>query len=329
VIDGQNGGFIGIDGPDAPANRRGTVILGGVFQHFGNATGPLWATPLIVRSNGVVEGTEFRENFNSGLGIQGSNARVSDANIHHNGRYGLGVTPKCAGCPGPRGVIVEDSVIAFNNTRKLPTDGDAGGSKFVGTDGMIVRRTVVHDNYGSGLWWDIGNQNAQVYENRIYNNRNWGIFWEISDGGTKIHHNTLTDNGIAPGPNNWFNKVQILVSDSDGYIGGIEIFENTIDGAAHPIGLINHRTSLPHGTRGVHVHHNVMTLRDPSTRVGAAAFNGMTELFTAAANNRFDHNTYRVPDDAGEYWVWNGQTLSWDEWRSLEQDANASLPVMT
>jgi hypothetical protein len=72
-----------------------------------------------------------------------------------------------------------------------------------------------------------------------------------------------------------------------------------------------------------------MTLRDPSTRVGAAAFNGMTELFTAAANNRFDHNTYRVPDDAGKYWVWNGQTLSWDQWRSLEQDANASLPVMT
>jgi hypothetical protein len=329
VIDGQNGGFIGIDGPDAPSNQSGTVILGGVFQHFGNASGPSFATPVIVRRNGVVDGTEFRDNFHTGLGIQGTNARVSHANIHHNGRYGLGATPSCVGCPGPKNVIIEDSVIAFNNTRQLPTNGDAGGTKFVRTDGMIVRRTAVHDNYGSGLWWDIGNRNAQVYENRIYNNRNWGIFWEISYGGTKIHHNTLTNNGIAPGSNNWFNKVQILVSDSDGYSGGIEIFENTVDGTAHPIGLINHRTSLEHGTRGVYVHHNVMTLRDSSTRVGAVAFNGMIELFSPAANNRFEHNTYRVPDDAGRYWAWNGQTLSWSQWLSLEHDADASVEVIT
>jgi hypothetical protein len=67
-----------------------------------------------------------------------------------------------------------------------------------------------------------------------------------------------------------------------------------------------------------------MTLRDPSTRVGAVAFNGMTELFSAAANNRFEHNTYRVPD-AGRYWVWNGQTLAWSQWLSLEHDADGAL----
>ena len=65
VIDGQNGGFIGIDGPDAPADQPGTIILGGVFQHFGNASSPIWVTPMIVRRNGVVDGTEFRDNFNS------------------------------------------------------------------------------------------------------------------------------------------------------------------------------------------------------------------------------------------------------------------------
>ena len=36
VIDGQNGAFVGINGADAPRDQRGTVILGGVFQHFGN-----------------------------------------------------------------------------------------------------------------------------------------------------------------------------------------------------------------------------------------------------------------------------------------------------
>jgi hypothetical protein len=36
VIDGQNGAFVGINGAGAPGDQRGTVILGGVFQHFGS-----------------------------------------------------------------------------------------------------------------------------------------------------------------------------------------------------------------------------------------------------------------------------------------------------
>ena len=51
-----------------------------------------------------------------------------------------------------------------------------------------------------------------------------------------------------------------------------------------------------------------MTLRSATTRVGAAAFDGLTELFSAEANNRFDHNTYRVLDLSGAYWAWDGQT---------------------
>ncbi len=193
-------------------------------------------------------------------------------------------------------MIIEDSEIAFNNTRKLPTDDDAGGTKFVGSDGMIVRRNEVHDNYGAGLWWDGYNKNAQVYGNVIYNNRNWGIFYELSYGGTKIHDNTLTGNGLGDGTPNWFNNVQLLVSCSDGSVGaGIEIYDNTIDGAAYPLGLINH-SHHPTRTRQVYVHDNVMTLRAPTTRVGAVAFDGLTELFGAAAGNRFDHNTYRVLD---------------------------------
>ncbi len=105
---------------------------------------------------------------------------------------------------------------------------------------MIVRRNEVHDNYGAGLWWDGFNKNAQVYDNVVYDNRNWGIFWELSYGGTKIHDNTLTNNGLGDGTPNWFNNVQLLVSCSDGSVGGIEIYENTIDGAAYPLGLINH-----------------------------------------------------------------------------------------
>jgi hypothetical protein len=328
VIDGQNGSFVGINGPDAPEGQPGTVILGGVFQHFGNANAPSWTSPLIIHRNWVVKGSEFKENFNAGLAIHGDNARVSNVNTHHNGRYGLEVSEACAGCPGPVGVVIEDSEIAFNNTRHLATNGDAGGTKFSGgTNGMIVRRNEVHDNYGSGLWWDVYNKNAQVYGNLIYNNRNWGIMWELSYGGARIHDNTLIANGIADGTPNFFNGVQILISCSDGSIGGIEIYGNTIKGSAYPLGLLNH-SGHPIRTRQVFVHHNVMTLRSPVTRVGAEAANGLIELFSGAAHNRFEANTYRVPNRSGEYWAWDGQVLTWRQWRALGHDQKGAVQAI-
>jgi hypothetical protein len=71
VIDGQNGAFLGINGEGAPGDQRGTVILGGVFQHFGNGSAPSWVSPVIVGRNWAVVGTEFTDNFNAGLQIQG------------------------------------------------------------------------------------------------------------------------------------------------------------------------------------------------------------------------------------------------------------------
>ncbi len=325
VIDGQGGSFLGINGAVARADRPGTIILGGTFQHFGNAGAPIWVSPFIVGQNWIVKGTEFKENFNAGFGIQGSNARVSNVRTHHNGRYGVTVTPSCVGCAGPSGVVIEDSEIAFNNTRQLPTLDDAGGTKFVGADGMIVRRNEVHDNYGAGLWWDGFSKHAKVYENVIYDNLNWGILWELSHGGTEIHDNTLTGNGVGDGTENWGANVQLLVSTSDGSVGdGIEIYSNTIRGAAIPIGLLNHSSGTPL-TRQVYVHHNDMTLTASTTRVGGVVFNGSLDLFSAEANNRFDHNTYRVRDRAAAYWAWNGAILTWDLWQAAGHDVNGKV----
>jgi parallel beta-helix repeat protein len=328
AIDGQNGAFTGFDGLDPPPDEAGIILLGGLFQHFGNSSSPSWVTPIIVRRNSAVIGTEFTNNFNAGLAVQGDNARVSRVNTHHNGRYGLVVTPACSGCPGPENVLIEDSNIAFNNTRMLPTNEAAGGTKFsAGTNGMIVRGNTVHDNYGAGLWWDGFNTNARIYDNVIYDNYNWGIFWELSYGGAKIHHNTLTGNGEG-GQNEWLNNVQLLVSCSDGSTGGIEIYANTIDGAAYPLALINH-SAHPTRTRNVYVHDNTMTLRSTSSLVGATAFNGLTEIFSASANNRFEDNTYRVPNSAATYWGWNGQSLTWTQWQGLGHDRNGSISLNT
>jgi parallel beta-helix repeat protein len=190
---------------------------------------------------------------------------------------------------------------------------------------MIVRGNEVHDNYGSGLWWDTNSRNAKVYGNRIYDNRNWGVFWEASYGGAKIHDNTLINNGVGDGTLNWGANVQLLVSNSDGSVGGgIEIYENRISGTAIAIGLLNHTEGRP-GTRQVYIHDNLMTLRANSALVGGEVFFGDPGLFSPEANNRFEHNAYRVRDRGGSYWKWNGETLNWQEWQAVGHDEDGTL----
>jgi hypothetical protein len=319
VFDGQNGNFLSFKGLKAPPDRPGMIVLGGVFQHF--------VSGLSLNRNALVKGTEFRENFGVGLGISGDNARVSNVHTHHNGQYGLTVTIPCVGCPAPKGVIIEDSEIAFNNTRHLPPGGDAGGTKFsAGTNGMIVRRNEVHDNYGMGLWWDGSNKNARVYRNRIYDNRNAGILYEISFGGTRIHHNKLIDNGMGDGTADWTLNVQLGVASSDGSRGGdggIEIYANTIDGAAYPLGIVTHGGRPT--TKQVHVHDNLLILRAASSRVGGADQTGTGEMFRPSAGNRFRANTYRVLDPKAAYWAWNGETLTWAQWQAIGNDDNGDV----
>jgi parallel beta-helix repeat protein len=325
VIDGRDGAFIGIDGADAPPGRRGAVILGGVFQHFGNETAPS-ASPVILRRNWVVRGTEFKDNFNAGLAIQGDHARVSNVSTHDNGRYGLVVTAACTGCRGPSGVIIEDTEIAFNNTRRLPTNDDAGGTKFSGgTSGMIVRRNEVHDNYGAGLWWDGHSKKAQVYGNVIRDNRNAGILYEISFGGTKIHHNILSNNGVGDGSVDWTLNTQLVVASSDGSRGGrgILIYRNRIDGTAYPLGIVTHAGRSV--TKQVRIHDNLLILRTPSTRVGGDDGSGSGEMFRPSAGNRFRANTYRVVDPEAAYWAWNGEILTWPDWQALGHDVKGTV----
>lgn len=297
--------------------------MGGTFEHFGNASGPSWVSPVIMSAGWVVKGSEFRENFNSGLAVLGDDARVSNVRTHHNGRYGLTVTHACDGCPGPKGVVVENSEIAYNNTRRLDPGYDAGGTKFsAGTIGTVVRRNKIHHNFGSGLWFDSLNKSARIYRNRIFENYRWGIIWEASYGGVEIHHNSLSGNGVGDGSSNPYNG-QIVVADSDGGTSGIEIFDNEVFGSAFPITLID-GSDRSGSTRSVTVRDNVMTLQGDANLVGGFG----VDLFSSDAHNRFERNTYRVRDRDASHWAWNGQTLTWPQWRAIGHDNEGSLRLI-
>ena len=82
--------------------------------------------------------------------------------IHHNGQLGLAAAGN--------GIIVEDNEIAYNNTHGFSYWWEAGGTKFVRTENLIVRRNHSHHNIGPGLWTDGNNLNTLYEHNRVTDN---------------------------------------------------------------------------------------------------------------------------------------------------------------
>ena len=75
---------------------------------------------------------------------------------------------------------MEGNEIAYNNTAGFTTGWEAGGLKFVLTNGLIVRGNFSHHNDGTGIHCDIDCINTLIENNRVEDN-NWrGIFYEIS-----------------------------------------------------------------------------------------------------------------------------------------------------
>jgi hypothetical protein len=94
----------------------------------------------VAHRNWVVVGSEFKDNFNSELGIQGDGGRVSRVKHASQGRYGLVVGGRAANAPALQAWSSRMARSPFNNTRQLPSAGDAGGTKFSGgIRGMNVR----------------------------------------------------------------------------------------------------------------------------------------------------------------------------------------------
>lgn len=320
VIDGNNGDFMGFNCADS--TDAGFDALGGVFQHFGNlTTAPDWASPLRVCDDGLVDGGEFRFNANTGLGTCGDRAVIRNAYIHDNGRYGFVETGCNVGSPDPVGTLIENNEISFNNTRHLAPDNDAGGTKWSAGVDIIIRGNNVHDNYGSGIWVDWGEENFQIYGNTVTHNGSWGIFWEAS-GAARIHDNVVSGNGTLAGGT--YNSGQIEATCKTGTTL-LEIDHNTVTAAPLGIVLLNYDRSGADGTcqiRNAWVHDNDVFLPGGSgQRTGGwddRTQAPVNSLFDPANNNRFENNHYHVAALADTHWAWNdNQNSTFAQWQAI------------
>jgi len=192
--------------------------------------------------------------YNGGGGIRTGHEMLIQGNaVHHNDQIGI------AGSGD--NTIVEGNEIAYNNYQDAYNWGwEAGGTKFVRTDNLIVRNNESHHNHGPGLWADISNIRTLYEGNTIHHNVSApGIFHEISYDAT-IRNNHIYDNGW---PDDWPTNIYksrsaIQVSASK----NVNVYDNLIERSARGItGVEQCRGTGDHGPyllTNVRVYNNII-----------------------------------------------------------------------
>lgn len=251
--------------------------------------------------NWIISGNEVR--WNHGVGIKvGKNARVEDNHIHNNGQLGIGAVGS--------GALFTGNEIAFNGQLSFLLDWERGGSKFADTTNIQLLGNYVHHNWGPGLWADDNAKDMVFANNTVVANTKAGIYYEISYDAV-IRDNYIEGNGFGFTP--WLWGGGIVISSSS----GVEIYGNTVVNNADGIGAVEQdrwesAKYGPHIIENLYVHNNTITMSDGLT--GLAQDIGNNAVFTSR-NNRFENNTYNLPN-SGNWFEWDNRQMNYDTWRS-------------
>lgn len=241
--------------------------------------------------------------WSHGIGISATTGAVVQGNlIYQNGQ--MGISARGAG------VLIAENEIYENNTAGFNRSWEAGGSKFVFTQGLVVRDNFVHDNAGAGLWTDIDNIDTRYENNRVHDNQRMGIFHEISYDAV-IVGNDVRGNGFEF--DGWLWGAGIVVAASP----NVEVVGNTLAGNADGIVAIQQQRSDAPASYGpllvenLSVHDNDLTANGGSIGIGQDV--GDNAVYTSR-NNRFYDNLYGDTSGAPFYWLNDDRTF--DEWVS-------------
>jgi hypothetical protein len=252
----------------------------------------------------LIESCEIDNNTTGGIRLGFTTVRKS--HIHHNGLVGL----LGGGAPGK--IVIDSNEIAYNNPSGTGIGHESGGTKFVGTDGLVVRGNFVHHNKGPGLWTDINNIRTLYEGNLVEDNTGAGIAHETSYDAV-IRNNVLRRNGFGLG---WIIGAGIEIAGSP----NVEVYGNTLEGNRLGIfGVQQARGSGQYGpyhVRNLNVHNN--TVRSSAVYEAGLGADDGSPIFSAEWNNRFTGNSYQASCTAAR-WSWNG-LKSFSQWRTQGKD---------
>lgn len=274
-------GRVNWEGPPA----SGWIIEGNVIR-LNNGAGVLLGDDFVVRNNTIVD--------NGQLGIGGGGNETDT--VRWVGRAGL----------------VEGNTISGNNYAGFDFGWEGGGTKFVRTDGLVVRGNVVADNVGPGLWVDIDNVNTTIEGNAVSDNAGIGIFEEISAAAV-IRNNVVTGNGLGLDEISHWSAGIVVAASPD-----VEISGNTVSGNGGGIMAVQQDRGegwYPREISNLWVHDNVVT--------AALGVTGLREevgddSYFESRNNRWSCNTYVTGDEFA--FTWAGELLDMQGWQNTGND---------
>ncbi len=165
-------------------------VRGMRFRHAANAA-QQGAAQFHGRGD-VIEDCVFEQTNSSGAVFLGPGQVVRRCTFQDNGQLGWGANRA-------HRLLMTDCVTRRNNTKNFDRGWEAGGDKICQSRGVVIAHSRFEENYGTGVWFDIGNEDCTVKNCLIAGNQDAGIFYEISFG---LHatDNVIFGNGRADTP---------------------------------------------------------------------------------------------------------------------------------
>jgi hypothetical protein len=185
------------------------VHLRGIrFRHAANAA--QHGAARFHGRGGVVEDCIFEQTNSCGATFLGSDQVARRCTFQDNGQMGWGTNRS-------HNLLLTECLTRRNNTKNFDRGWEAGGNKLTLSRNVVIERSRFEENGGSGIWFDIGNENCTVKNCLIADNQDAGIFYEISLG---LHacDNVILGNGLADTPGAWGASAGICLSSSPGCV---------------------------------------------------------------------------------------------------------------
>lgn len=282
-------------------------------------------------SNVSVTGLEIY-NYNRAFLLDGNGWTLTDVNVHNNelaleatgdditvsGSQFINQQQEAVRVTGSAGFRIENTRIELANQKKATTY--SAGIKLIGTKDATVTGSILHDNYGYGLWFTSASLRTVVSDNTVTDNLRPGIVHDYAYVST-IADNVVTGNGREPSITDWLGA-GILIFGPDATVRG-----NTVGGNRDGITLVTHSGSLD-GPRGLYIPSGAVVEGNQIVQSGLNGLSGTTYSVLENQSPRpFQNNDYVYSDAGGRYWGWDNVRMTWSEWQSDGHDLTGSFTV--
>lgn len=156
--------------------------------------------------HGIVEDCVFESMNSIGATFSTPDLTVRRCVFQNNGQLGFGAYRA-------HNLLFTECMVRNNNVKGFSRGWEAGGNKLVLCRGVILEKSQFVNNRGSGVWFDIGNEQCTIRNCLIADNEDAGIFYEISYS-LHAHDNVIVGNGFNETPGSWGAAAAICLSSS-------------------------------------------------------------------------------------------------------------------